>query len=155
MPAELELRPIRDDDEERLRRMFFRLSPQTVYRRFFTAYSQPPAQVLHRLSHVDHQDRVAVVATCGDEIVGVARFDRRPGTTEAELAVTVEDAWQQQGLGRRLLERLRDEAATRGVTTFTASVLADNRSVLRLVASLPVRTEVVRSGREMELRTAV
>ena len=155
MPAELHIRPIRDDDEERLRRMFFRLSPQTVYRRFFTAYSHPPAQVLHRLSHVDHQDRGAVVAVHEDEIVGVARFDRRCGTTEAELAVTVEDAWQRQGLGRRLLERLREEAVARGVTTFTASVLADNRSVLRLLDSLPVRAEVVSKGREMELRTAV
>ncbi len=155
MPADLELRPIRDDDQERLRRMFYRLSPQTVYRRFFTVYSQPPDQVLHRLCHVDHDNRVAVVAACGDEIVGVARFDRRPGTTEAELAVTVEDAWQRQGVGRRLLERLRDEAAARGVTTFTASVLADNRPVLRLITSLPLRTEVVSHGREMELRAAV
>ena len=41
----------------------------------------------------------------GDEIVAVARYDTRPGTDQAEIAVTVEDAWQHRGLGRRLTAR--------------------------------------------------
>ena len=59
------------------------------------------------LTSVDHGRRDALVALDGDEIVAVARYDgtRRTANT-AEIAVTVEDAWQHQGVGRRLTRRL-------------------------------------------------
>ncbi len=37
----------------------------------------------------------------------VARYDARAGGHAAEIAVTVEDAWQHRGLGKRLTKRLR------------------------------------------------
>lgn len=35
-PARVVSRPIRPDDSARLRRLFYRLSPKTLYRRFFS-----------------------------------------------------------------------------------------------------------------------
>ena len=40
---------------------------------------------LHRFTHVDHHDRVALVATLDGEIIGIGRFDRIDPTS-AEVA---------------------------------------------------------------------
>lgn len=128
----LHLRPIRPDDEERLERLFHRLSPRTIYMRFFSPVARPSHRTLRYLSSVDHDGREAIVAVDGDDIVGVARYDRRAGTDEAEVAVLVEDAWQGRGLGRILTEHLAREARSHGVEAFTASMLGDNRRAIGL-----------------------
>jgi len=86
------VRPIELGDVERLARLFARLSPESVHFRFFSPITRPPRAALLRLADVDHARRDALVALDGDEIVAVARYDAAPGATEAELALTVEDA---------------------------------------------------------------
>jgi RimJ/RimL family protein N-acetyltransferase len=85
---------------------------------------------------VDHHDREAVVAVVNDEIVGVARYARRPGSDSAELAVVVADDWQRQGLATRMCGVLSGLAATAGVRQFNLNMQADNPAVLRLVRRL-------------------
>ena len=128
----LTIRPIRDDDVDRLRRLFYRLSPETVYRRFFQPVKRPSEKLLHHLAEVDHQLRQAIVAELDDEIVAVARYDRASNTPVAEVAILVEDAWQGHGLGRRLLRRLALDALEHGVADLTATVLGENQRALRL-----------------------
>ena len=86
--AVLTVRPIEGDDVDRLRRMFYRLSPTTVYRRYFSPIPKPSTKMLHWLANVDHDCREALVALDGDEIVAVARYDGKPGCSAAEIAVT-------------------------------------------------------------------
>jgi pimeloyl-ACP methyl ester carboxylesterase/RimJ/RimL family protein N-acetyltransferase len=132
------LRPIRPDDEPRLVALFGRLSPRTVYQRFFRAYDRLPDEWYRRFVNVDYRTRLALVA---EERVGAARHLRAvaryepgvaPGTTE--IAIVVEDAWQGRGLGALLLDALLEAAEGRGITRFTADVLADNRRMIRLLA---------------------
>ncbi len=86
-------RQIEPDDVDRLERMFFRLSPETVYRRFFSPVARPRRSVLEHLATVDHWDRDAVVAVVDDEIIAVARYDRAKDRVDAaEIAVVVEDS---------------------------------------------------------------
>jgi RimJ/RimL family protein N-acetyltransferase len=116
-----------------LRRFFFRLSPETLYRRFHSPITRPEQAQPQRLLDVDHHDREAVVAVVGGEIVGVARYARRPGADTAEVAVVVADSWQRQGLATRMLTVLAELAQAAGVRRFTLEMQADNRPVLRLV----------------------
>ena len=143
--TELLFRPILPDDGERLERLFWRLSPESRYLRFFTPVPRPDPRMIARLVEVDYTDRLALVALAGDEIVGVARYDRlaavappglRVDPAEAEAAVVVEDAWQGRGIATRLLWRLSAAARQRGVTTFTAEVLSSNRQMLGLLQEL-------------------
>ena len=126
------VRPIRDDDVDRLRRLFFRLSPRTVYLRFFQPVKEPSDKMLHHLAEVDHADRQAIVAEHDGEIVAVVRYDRAAGTSAAEVAIVVEDAWQGHGLGKRLLRRLAADALEHGVVELTATVLGENHRALGL-----------------------
>jgi RimJ/RimL family protein N-acetyltransferase len=141
--AGLTIRPIEAGDVERLRRLFYRLSARTVYLRFFTPVQHPSDALLHHLAEVDHDIRQAVVAVDGDEIVGVARYDRDPDDpTRAEAAIVVEDAWQGQGLGHRLLIRLAGEALDHGIGVLTASVLGENQRMMALARDLVSGTSV-------------
>jgi RimJ/RimL family protein N-acetyltransferase len=132
----LTVREITLEDVDRLHRMFTRLSPDTVYRRFFSPVNEPSRSALVWLAAVDHDSRDALVAVDGDEIVAVARYDSRPGSSEAEIAVTVEDAWQRQGIGGQLTKRLARRAVDHGIESFVANVLADNRPALGLMHKL-------------------
>ena len=156
-------RAIRPDDAQRLERLFYRLSPQTRYLRFFTPLTRINHAVVKHLVTVDYVDRLAIVAVISDEIVGVSRYERLaplapagmtvdPG--EAEAAVVVEDAWQGHGLGTRLLWRLSAAALTRDVHTFTATVLATNRVMLGLLHVLgdPIQTELAGGEYTVKLR---
>jgi GNAT superfamily N-acetyltransferase len=127
------VRPICEADAERLRRMFHRLSPTTVYRRFFSPIIRPRESALRHLATVDHDRREALVALDGDEIIAVARYDGTGTLHEAEIAVTVEDAWQHRGVGSLLLRQLTKRALARGYDHFFASMLPDNRPALSLL----------------------
>jgi RimJ/RimL family protein N-acetyltransferase len=134
--ATLCVRPIALDDVDRLDRLFDRLSPTTVYRRFFSPIRKPPRAALLWLAAVDHDRREALVVLDGDDIVAVARYDGRPDEHEAEIAVTVEDAWQHRGLGKRLARRLAVQALDHGYDHFVATMLADNHAALGLIRKL-------------------
>src|SRR5262249_36052819 len=123
-------------DGEPLRRFFYRLSPETVSRRFMSPSARPEQAGPERLLDVDHRDREALLGVVDGEIVGVARYARWPGTDAAELAVVVADAWQRQGLATRLLTALADIASRAGIQLFTLTMQADNGPVLGLVRRL-------------------
>src|SRR6266850_4357635 len=120
-------------DGEALRRLFFRLSRETLYRRFHSPIVRPEQAHPERLLDIDHHDREAVVAVVDGEIVGVARYARWPGTERADLAVVVADDWQRQGLATRMLSALAERADMAGIRTFTASVQGDNQPTLALL----------------------
>ena len=124
------LRPIRTDDADRLVTFFHRWSAETVYRRFFTVRSDLTPTEVSRFVTVDYHDRVAIVAELGGDMVAVARYDRLPGTDEAEVAFVVEDAHQGRGLGSVLLEHLAAAARERGIGSFLAEVLPGNRRMV-------------------------
>ena len=153
----VEFRAIRPDDAERLERLFYRLSPQSLYLRFFTPMTRPSAPLIQRLTHVDYVDRLALVAIIDDEVVGVARYDRLAAVApsqlsvdpgEAEAAVIVEDAWQHHGIATRLLWRLSAAARARGVHTFTGTIMAANRRMVGLLSELGEDVELELSGSE-------
>jgi RimJ/RimL family protein N-acetyltransferase len=99
--------------------------------------------MLIHISTVDHDTREALVAVDGDgEIVGIAQYEGRAGAREAEVAITVEDAWQGSGLGTELLLRLGKLGARRGLVAFTAIVMGENSAAVRFLKRLSPDTTV-------------
>ena len=140
-----QIRPARPDDEERIGRFLAGLSLHTQTLRFFTGLGRPPASLVRLLVALDEQ-RDAVVATIGDEIVGHA-MSYRGDASDVEIAVVVADEWQGRGLGPRLIDVLLFRAAVRGATTVGMDVLGENRRVLRMIRKLwPDARMTVSSG---------
>jgi RimJ/RimL family protein N-acetyltransferase len=140
--SNLLIRPIRPSDADALQRTFEKQSELSRYFRFHSALRRLPDELLHRLTHVDGIDHVALVAlerrgSLPPLGVGVARFVRDPSAPDsAELAIAVEDHAQHHGIARRLLRALGAEASERGIRTFSMRVLAANGRVRQLLASL-------------------
>jgi len=148
------LRPIRPDDAPRLQAGFLRLSPESIYLRFFEALKELPDNQAEGFATVDYKDRMALVASIqenGEErLVGVARYSKvspsEPGL--AESAVIVDDEYQRRGVGMLLLSRLVVYARAHGVTTFLATIHSTNARMLRFIqhSGLPFQRKIIEPG---------
>src|SRR5829696_270832 len=106
-----------------------RQSAESIYLRFFAPLRELSDRDIHRFTHVDHHDRVALVATLAGEIIGIGRYDRiDPGS--AEVAFNISDHFQGKGIGSVMLEHLAAIAQELGINRFVAEVLPQNRKML-------------------------
>jgi len=133
--ASVRVRAIRPDDEPRLMALCRRLSPRTLYQRFFSFRRLLPEEA-HAFANVDYDRRMAIVAEVYDgrepQLVGVARYglsDDGP----ADIGLVVADGWQGLGLGSLLLAAILRAGEQRGIHEFSAEVLTDNRRALGLL----------------------
>jgi GNAT superfamily N-acetyltransferase len=132
------VRQLLPSDRDELAQRYLELSPEARRMRFFNAPDHLSTRLLDYLVDVDGVDRCAIVARAlddddGDEApgVGIARYARsRDDPSCAEAAVTVLDAYQGRGIGSTLMHRLADHARRNRISTFTASVMWENRELL-------------------------
>ncbi|HUS42961.1 MAG TPA: GNAT family N-acetyltransferase [Ilumatobacteraceae bacterium] len=122
-------------DRDELAERYLELSPEARRLRFFNAPDRLSARLLDYLMDVDGVDRCALAGFAIDDEgspgVGLARYSRsRDDPDCAEAAVTVLDAYQNRGIATVLLHRLADEARQHDISTFTASVMWENRALL-------------------------
>jgi GNAT superfamily N-acetyltransferase len=122
-------------DREELAERYLELSPEARRLRFFNAPDHLSTRLLDYLLDVDGVDRCALAAFAIDDDgapgVGIARYARSHDDPScAEAAVTVLDAYQSRGIGTELMYRLAEQARRNGISTFTASVMWENRELL-------------------------
>lgn len=130
---EVTIRPLEKSDGPGLVDLFGRLSPESVYRRFFSPIHDPDENLVAKLLDLDHWDREALAAVAKGQILGVARYGRLAEPSVAEMAIVVEDRWQRAGLSLRLLGSLRQLAGERGISAFRATIMTDNQPAIRMV----------------------
>jgi acetyltransferase len=151
---EVTIRPIRPEDEPLILALHASHSEHTLRMRFFGLVKSLSRDSLIRLCHLDYDREMALTAVLSENgelrLLGVARYYLHPETGVAEFAVVVSDAYQRQGLGRHLMQRLIDIARERGVQRLVGQVLIENAPMLHLMRSLgfsppiPVEDQVVR-----------
>ena len=130
--ATVRVRAIRPDDDDALLAFHAKLSHESIVLRFFGPHPRLSEAGVRRFTQVDGVDRVALVAAQASEIVAVARYDRPPGSDEAEVAFVVVDAWQHRGLGTILLQDLAETARSHGVRWLVADTLSENFRMLNV-----------------------
>ncbi|MEV4708515.1 GNAT family N-acetyltransferase [Actinoplanes sp. NPDC049316] len=142
------IRPIVPEDSAHLAQAIRTADPDTLYRRFLGSPPRITPALLARLCTVDYQKRFALVAgdpRTGDGIA-ITRYEQSADGV-AEIAVAVDPAWRRAGLATALVELLAEAALDRGIQTFSALYLAENRPVtalLELVGS--ASRETIRQG---------
>jgi GNAT superfamily N-acetyltransferase len=138
------VRPIRPDDGPRLVAFHHHLLPHSVYLRFFSFHPELSSQEVEHFTCVDYVNRLALVAESEDRLVAVGRYDSAPGDTEAEVAFVVADEFQHHGIGALLLDELARAAWARGITSFRAETLCENRAMLDVFhhSGFPVTSSV-------------
>ena len=105
---EVEILPIRSEDEPQMVRFHETLSERSVYLRYFHMIKLSQRVSHERLTRIcfnDYDREIALVAERKDskpvpgEILGVVRLIKVPGTGEAEFAIVVSDRFQHRRLG--------------------------------------------------------
>jgi RimJ/RimL family protein N-acetyltransferase len=133
------VRGVRAGDAAALQRLVARSSDRSVQLRFFGSLKRLSDEQARRFAEVDGRDRFALVALdpeAPEEIVGVVRYEREPGTDAAEYAAFVEDRFQDRGLGIGLTRYLIEAARENGLKRLYALVMRENTGMLHLLRSL-------------------
>jgi RimJ/RimL family protein N-acetyltransferase len=141
-------RAARPDDRARITNAFQALDRESVYTRFFTYKNELSDAELARLDTTDFVHDVLLVATIGagpdETVIAGARYntlDPASGASAAEIAFTVEEDYQGQGIAGRLLAHLISIARAAGIVRFEADVLTGNAPMLAVFSrcNLPMR----------------
>ncbi len=148
-PAELEtyatfkdglrvfFRPIRPTDERMLQDLFYSLSEETIYHRFFAPRPSLPHDEAQALVNIDYREHMAIVGTVVvdgvESIIAVGRYYLDRTTNTAEVSLLVDDRYQNRGVGTFLLRYLGKIAKERGITGLKGVAHSGNTKVLHLL----------------------
>jgi len=147
----LYFRPVKATDEEMMKDLFYRLSEQSVYQRFFQSLRSMPHRGLVHFVHVDYSNEMAIAGILQDpeqpereEIICVARYFMDRATNIAEVSYLVRDDYQRRGIGTFLIRYLSRIARNSGVEGFVAEILPDNMAAMKVLhkIGLPVETVI-------------
>jgi acetyltransferase len=161
----LRVRPIRHDDGQLEEAFVLGLSLESRYQRMLSGGTKVTPEWIASMTHIDYDRHMAFAVTAVsrglEQFVGVGRYVVDAATRSADVALVLADAWQRQGLGRRLLATLLEHAQTAGVREAAGVVLAANRAMLRLARSMgfdvtaePGDATVVRIRRDLRTLNA-
>lgn len=153
------VRLLRRKDAGHLVDLFDHMGPESRYRRFHqVADNVPVEQVWAEAERIvtavpDRQIGLIAFSTLPDEgevPVGVARIVWLTDTT-AEVAMSVRDDRQGQGIGKRLLDMVLELAQMTGVETVVGTVQNDNEPIWHLFDKLPYPVQRTIEGTESEV----
>jgi acetyltransferase len=137
----LTLRPIKPEDEAQHRAFLERIAPEDLRLRIFYTRRSIERSELARLTQLDYEREMAIVATApaaggGEETLAVARAACDPDNESAEFGVLVRSDLKGQGLGRRVMDKLIAHLRERGTRELVGTVLAENTGMLALARRL-------------------
>lgn len=140
------LRPVKISDEEIIKSFLYSLSDKSIYTRFFTNMVHMPHNLLQKYVIIDYTKEMlmfAIVERQGvEEIVGMGQYIIDADRHMATASFLVGDAWQNRGIGIVLIEYLTELAKRDGLLGFSATVLAENRAMLRLFERMNFQMEI-------------
>jgi acyl-CoA synthetase (NDP forming)/GNAT superfamily N-acetyltransferase len=132
--ATIEIRAATGADFEAVWQMYRSMSPDNIYRRFFSLSTSAAVEQAKRVCREPSADHATRLAWLDGELVGVASYECAQPPVTAEIAVAVADRAHHRGIATLLLEHLVSAGREQGVRTFTAEVLAENSEMLQVFA---------------------
>lgn len=132
------IRPLMPEDTKLLSDMGKLCSAQDLRFRFLHTVSTDNEKALRRLTDIDPQRAIALVAFDLNDPTpaAVVRLHSEPEGKKAEFAILVRSDKQGIGLGRVMMRLMIDRAVDRGLRVLEGQVLSDNDRMLKLSRSL-------------------
>ncbi|MDB5988500.1 MAG: Protein acetyltransferase [Nevskia sp.] len=142
------LRPVRPSDEPALLHLLGQIPPEDIRLRFFGYIRQFSHTMAARMTQVDYDRELALVAEPLESadgaggIVAIATLIADPDDAQAEFGVLVHHTYGSAGIGRHLLEQLIAHAVRRGIGTVIGEVLRENTRMRALARRVGFRETV-------------
>ncbi|MGA7265686.1 MAG: bifunctional acetate--CoA ligase family protein/GNAT family N-acetyltransferase, partial [Stellaceae bacterium] len=132
----LRLRPLRPEDEPLLHDLAAHMSAEDLRLRFFTPVRGITHTVAARLSQLDYDREMALLAERDGTALGVVHFFADPDRLRAEYAIAVRSDWKGLGLGFLLMTRLIAIARQWGIAELVGEVMRENEPMLQMCREL-------------------
>lgn len=130
------IRPLRPEDEPLLRDLAAHMSSEDLRLRFFTPVRGLSHVIAARLSQLDYDREMALLAEHDGNALGVAHFFADPDKLRAEYAIAVRSDWQGRGIGFLLMTRLIDVARQWSIGELVGEILRENNAMLQMCREL-------------------
>ncbi|MFM0357156.1 GNAT family N-acetyltransferase [Paraburkholderia nemoris] len=134
------IRPIRPEDEAAHHDFVEAMTPEDLRLRFFGAVGSFDHSQLARMTQIDYDREMALIATVTSEdgftrTLGVVRAVADPDNETAEFAAAVRSDQKGRRLGQLLMDRIIKYARARGIHWLVGEALRENAPMIALARS--------------------
>ncbi len=140
---ELKIRPIKQSDEDMMRRLFYSISDESIYLSYFTNIRTMPHKNMQNYCHIDYDKVLSIVAILqqgnSERIVAEGRYAEYASENTHEIAFLVDEEFQGKGVGSFLVNYIISIARDRKIPKLSASVLTQNQKMLRIFQKADVK----------------
>ena len=130
------VRPVLPEDEPLVIDLTAHMIPEDLRLRFFSPIRGLTHALAARLTQIDYDREMALIALQHGVALGIAHFFADPDRERAEYAVVVRTDRKGQGLGYVLMTRLINIARQCGIGELVGEVLRENGRMLEMCRSL-------------------
>jgi len=149
-------RPARLTDERMIQEHFYNLDRQDVVKRFFapkTAFVSEDVADVFQVDYIHSMSIVAVIGNPGfEKVIAVGCYFVDPATNLAEVAYSVDRAWQGKGISTVLQEKLVQAAMEHRISGMLAYTTPSNKHMIDLFYKLPYEIQTSCDGDVLTLR---
>ncbi len=151
----IEVRPLFPSDEFAYRNFFYSLQEKTIYYRFFYKMKVFSHEVVQKQwASVDYRKNMSLIGLIQKkghkEIVAIGSYAEE-GEGRAEVAFVVREDFHGQGVASYFLEALENIAKQNDYTGFTATVLNENRAMVRVFKKRYPNAKVISNGSDITI----
>ncbi len=130
------VRPIKPEDEPALRRFAEDVDTQDLWHAFFAPLRERTHETAARLSQIDYDREMTLVAWEGDRVAGLVRSLADPDLDHSECAVIIGRDLRQKGMAKQLLQALLTTIAAQGIQQAVLIFPADQTRMLNIAKDL-------------------
>jgi acetyltransferase len=136
--AQIIVRPLRPEDEPRIRDFLEKISAEDLRLRFFAPIKEFSHAFLARLVQLDYARAIAFAAIdeASGQFLGVVRIHADSNYEKAEYAVLVRSDLKGRGIGWKLMEFMIRYARSEGLRRIEGQVLQENSLMLQMCHEL-------------------
>ena len=130
------VRPIKPEDEPALRRFAEEVDTQDLWHGFFAPLRDRTHETAARLSQIDYDREMTLVAWEGDRVAGLVRSLADADRDASECAVIIRRDLRQKGLAKQLLQALLSTIAILGIRKAVLIFPSDETRMLNIAADM-------------------
>jgi len=146
----IEIRPLLPSDEFESRNFYYSLQETSIYYRFFNKRKVFSREMLQRQwADVDYRKNMTLIGLMQigkrKQIVAIGSYAEAEDDV-AEVAFLVKEELHGMGIASKLIQILEDIARKNGYKSFIATVLAENKKMIKVFRKQYPNANLIRSG---------